>query len=492
MNGLLSHAHIPFFILSLIPLAAHAYIGSFSRFVADDFSSATLAVNKGVPGATWDWYVNWSGRFTASFFDSLAGYIGPSVMCWETGTAIFLCLAGMVTLAWQLFRVKSVSFRLFMAVFLPALILVAAFDITPDLPQSLYWGQGMRSLIFPLVPASFLASSICYLLISPSHKISRVWLMVIGLISFIAGGFGETYVVIQTSVYGLSIILVYFSGPAGFRKKSFPVLLTGLICSLAAMAVTIAAPGNRVRQAYFLPSPDILNLLFISARSYGAFLQSTFSAWNNLLTLMVLLLASIIVGYLYAKKKDSFPEDYRYPVIFSDHPFFRGFARKSLSTLLLVILLTYVCFVPAAYGMSTPPPDRTLIIPLYIFCIFLAIFGVLLGSQVQADNRFSFKFLRGKSKWIVWLLFFCFSFYVYRITTNILAVQSDYRRFASVFDRADRLIREAKSQGKTSVMVPEVHNHFGFSDFGAGTTYWLDEAVDSYYGIDVIVNKNMK
>jgi hypothetical protein len=54
------------------------------------------------------------------------------------------------------------------------------------------------------------------------------------------------------------------------------------------------------------------------------------------------------------------------------------------------------------------------------------------------------------------------------------------------------LIREAKAAGKTSVQVPEVHNHFGLSDYGAGTTYWLDQAVDGYYGIHVTVNKNMK
>jgi hypothetical protein len=40
--------------------------------------------------------------------------------------------------------------------------------------------------------------------------------------------------------------------------------------------------------------------------------------------------------------------------------------------------------------------------------------------------------------------------------------------------------------------VPEVHNHFGLSDYGEGTTYWLDDAVDSYYGLHVIINKNMK
>ncbi|NMB60556.1 MAG: hypothetical protein GYA12_15390 [Chloroflexi bacterium] len=54
------------------------------------------------------------------------------------------------------------------------------------------------------------------------------------------------------------------------------------------------------------------------------------------------------------------------------------------------------------------------------------------------------------------------------------------------------MIREAVSAGETTVTVPEVHNHFGLSDYGEGTTYWLDDAVDTYYGIHVIINKHMK
>ncbi|NLF52401.1 MAG: hypothetical protein GX577_14830, partial [Leptolinea sp.] len=155
VRWLIRNPFVSFAIVSLLPLAAHSYMGSFSRFVADDFSSATLAVNKGILAATLDWYVNWSGRFSASFFDSLMGYLPPSAMMWETGTAVFLILSGMVLSAWQLIGIRPRIDRLALAVLPTALILTGGFALAPDLPQALYWGQGMRSLILPLVPASF-------------------------------------------------------------------------------------------------------------------------------------------------------------------------------------------------------------------------------------------------------------------------------------------------------------------------------------------------
>jgi hypothetical protein len=487
VDWLLSHVYLAFFTLPLIPLAAHGFMGSFSRFVADDFSSATLAVNKGVLGATWDWYINWSGRFSASFFDSLFGYLGPASLSWVVGLTLLLLLAGLAACAGQLFPMGTRSFRLGLSLFFPALVLVSAFGLAPDLPQSLYWGQGMRSLIFPFIPAAFLAAYI-YSLCGRAGRIPAYAYLVVGLLSFIAGGFGETYVAIQTSTLALSIIAVYFSRPFGFRKKVIPLLLTSLIASLTAMAVMVAAPGNAIRQTYFLPSPRFVDLLIISARSLWLFLQTMLISADRLLILAVLILAAVSAGYLYAKQANLSIAPFNYP----ENPFFRGYTRTSLSILVSGVLLLYASLVPSAYGMSGMPPERTLIIPVLIFCCMLAALAALLGIHLYAEKHFAPVLSATQSAVLVWALFFLLSFYTYRVTCSILRVRADYQHFAEVFDRADRMIREARAQGESSVQVPEVHNHFGLSDYGAGTTYWLDQAVDSYYDIHVIINKGMK
>lgn len=482
-----AHGYLAFFGLPVITLSAHAYIGWFSRFVADDFSSATLAVNKGLLGATWDWYVNWSGRFTASFFDSLFGYLGPSSLRWETGGTLVLLLVGSSILTWQLLRVRPIPFRLGASIFLPASILVAAFRITPDLPQSLYWGQGMRSLIFPLVPAAFLASILVRLRDhSNAHNLAG-WLSVVALLSFLAGGFGETYVALQTTILLLFILVIWFEKPSSPQWKSLSAPVIGLVFSLAAMAVTVAAPGNNIRQSYFPPSPGILSLAQIAANSTGLFLQRVIVSADLVLSLLVLFLSSIACGWLCANhgffnnQSDGS----------GNHPFFTTFSRSLLSFSLIFSLLLYASFVPAAYGMSSPPPDRTVILPTIILCVYVSIAGFLVGNELLS-YRFWDKLPAPFVQSILWVLLFLYAAFTFQVTTRVLAVSNDYQRFAAVFDRADRLIREAKAAGKTSVQVPEVHNHFGLSDYGAGTTYWLDQAVDGYYGIHVTVNKNMK
>ncbi len=345
----------------------------------------------------------------------------------------------------------------------------------------------MRSLIFPLVPAAFLASILVRLRDhSNAHNLAG-WLSVVALLSFLAGGFGETYVALQTTILLLFILVIWFEKPSSPQWKSLSAPVIGLVFSLAAMAVTVAAPGNNIRQSYFPPSPGILSLAQIAANSTGLFLQRVIVSADLVLSLLVLFLSSIACGWLCANhgffnnQSDGS----------GNHPFFTTFSRSLLSFSLIFSLLLYASFVPAAYGMSSPPPDRTVILPTIILCVYVSIAGFLVGNELLS-YRFWDKLPAPFVQSILWVLLFLYAAFTFQVTTRVLAVSNDYQRFAAVFDRADRLIREAKAAGKTSVQVPEVHNHFGLSDYGAGTTYWLDQAVDGYYGIHVTVNKNMK
>ena len=60
------------------PLVIHIYLGSYSRFIADDFCSSAIARSQGIFRGTFYWYINWNGRFSANFLDSLFGYLGPA------------------------------------------------------------------------------------------------------------------------------------------------------------------------------------------------------------------------------------------------------------------------------------------------------------------------------------------------------------------------------------------------------------------------------
>ncbi len=487
VTRLLVHPYPLYCLLMLAPLAAHAYVGSFSRFVADDFSSAALTVNKGVLGATWDWYVNWTGRFSASFFDSLAGYLGPSSMKYAVAFSLVLLVAGMVLFASKVIS-GSLRQRIYTGLFLSSLALTSAFFIAPDLPQSLYWGQGMRSLIIPLIPLFFVLAILTDFDTEKSRNTRMAAFLSVAFLSFVAGGFGETYLVIQTTIFGLVILRQAIRKPFGFLKRSILTPLIALIFSIAAMAVTVLAPGNQVRQTYFPEPPSLFGVFTIAMESMGKFFDALMRSPENLILLVFITMASFTIGCLYAieqKSRDS--SRVESPAIFRV-PGVSFFIISAFS----FILLIFVSFLPSAYAMSTTPPPRTLVLPSLIFSIALITLGFAAG--LNSSHRFS------PRRWVpvipnsgLALLAAGFvAVFSLQVTTHILKVVPDYRFFATRFDRADKMIREAKSAGESTVTVPEVHNHFGLSDYGEGTTYWLDDAVDKYYGLHVIINKHMK
>lgn len=485
VSRLLTQPYPLYSLIALTPLAAHAYVGSFSRFVADDFSSAALTVEKGILGATWDWYTNWSGRFSASFFDSLSGFTGPSSMKYVVGISLLLLISGMVLFSTRVLQGSNRQNAL-TGLFLSSLVLTSTFFITPDLPQSLYWGQGMRSLMLPLIPLFFILAILKD--IDNGQKTKTAWIVVIAVLSFFAGGFGETYVVIQTTVFGLLILFLCMQKPFGVKKKKLLAPSIAMVSSIAAMVVTVLAPGNHVRQTYFPAPPSPVSLVSIAFESMGKFFDVIFRSPEMSSCLAFVSVAALVCGCLHAinynfKESDQntfFPSN-RIPEIL-----FPAIIACSF------FLLVFVSFLPSAYAMSTTPPPRTLVLPSLILSMALVALGFMVGLMVGGSliPKGLLRVLR--NSWVSLLAAVILAACSYQVTSRILAVVPDYRFFAERFDRADQMIREAKSAGETSVTVPEVHNHFGLSDYGEGTTYWLDDAVDRYYGLHVIINKHMK
>jgi hypothetical protein len=151
----------------------------------------------------------------------------------------------------------------------------------------------------------------------------------------------------------------------------------------------------------------------------------------------------------------------------------------------------YACFVPSAYGMSTTPPDRTLFIPTFILAAGVAACGWMAGVGWRAVTSKASAVKPHQALIARWVLFMAFAIHLFVTAGGILSLQPEYSRFARISDKAEELILEARQEGRDRVEIPEVHNLFGLSDFGAGTNEWLDDAVDQYYGIHVIINKNL-
>ncbi len=477
---LLRHARAAIAVLALIPLAAHAWMGSYSRFVSDDFSSAALAARLGVWGAAVDWYMNWTGRFSANLVDSLTGALGQKALGWQVLIVLLFWTIALTLVFSSLLTGGKPRMVWPASLFMASVLLTAAFQITPDLPQSLYWAQGMHSLALPMTLGTFLGAVL--LKIGDQDAVSGVapWVAGAGLLAFLAGGFGETYVSLQTLVLALLLAYTLLFSPPRNRGRMALVLGICLATSLLAMLIIILSPGNAARQAHFPPTPSLPAMLAISLQAFLAYLGRIFTSTWKIWQMAVLFICALLAGsgFLFGQVSDAGKKMNR-----------RGVHLAFAAALTLVLI--YACFLPSAYGMSTTPPDRTLFIPTFILAAGMAAGGFIVGAgwRVVIFNTAAAK----QRRMLItrWVLFLAFAIHLLVTVGGILSLQPEYSRFARVSDKAEEIILQARQEGRDRVEIPEVHNLFGLSDFGAGTNEWLDDAVDQYYGIHVIINKNL-
>jgi len=60
-------------------LLAFAYVGLFTRYMADDYCAAVAVRRDGFLGSQLGWYGGWTGRFSFSFVLAAAESVGPAV-----------------------------------------------------------------------------------------------------------------------------------------------------------------------------------------------------------------------------------------------------------------------------------------------------------------------------------------------------------------------------------------------------------------------------
>ena len=465
-------------VFFLAPIAAHAYIGSFSRFIADDYCSAAIAQSKGVLGGTLHWYKNWTGRFSANFLDSLMGYIGPSATPYAPSFALTLWLAALALAAYQfLWKIKG-AMRAAMAALLSAAVSFFTLDITPDMAQSLYWGQGMRSVVPPLVFAAALAGLLMRYP-DPGAPVKKISIAAGGLIAFIAAGFNETYAVLQ--ICALVLLWIVFATDkkrAAGRKDIFYLIAAGLAGALIAALLIYLSPGNKIRLAWelkeFPATPaGIPMTLRVSAAAFFSFLRGMFLTWPDLLSFLGLVSFSVLAGaFLGNVPSDSGEEG----------------ARRGTDILLMLpvfaALLIFSCFIPAAYGLKKAPPGRTLMIPCFVLVCAVLAWGYLAGAlasrslqkEITNRNKAGIKIV------IAFMLLLAISrtpFAVY----NTLQMRPEMSRYARYWDSTNAFIIKARSNGARSVIIPAMPNWAGLSEnVGPNPNDWANICAGDYYG----------
>jgi hypothetical protein len=295
--------------------------------------------------------------------------------------------------------------------------------------------------------------------------------------------------------------------------------------------LNLAAPGNIGHQALYAPVPGAPGLIKITLTSLSQMATHTLTRPLSLCALLSLLGVTMLAGA---------------GLLFDLRP--AALSKRSLQAALIGLpFITLVeilaCLVPAAYGQSTPPPDRTLIVPYYLLVCALAMWGYLAGqylrqwqmtffntnviarrlrdeaisssgaeiahlhcterSAVQMSQKplamtdrfglrgqhdetsYKHENLNLKRNILTGGLVLLFAITSLFSAAQIMQLRPTISQFAAAWDRSHSLILDAQAKGLAQVTVPPFPNWAGIEDISPDANFWVNRCAKMYYGIEV-------
>jgi len=442
-------------------LAGYAYLGSFTRMLADDFCSAYYANRLGLLRSVWYWYISWSGRYSAFVADWFVFKVapGPYAFHYIVPVMIILWLIFLTAIFYLAFRNKG-SNSFLHSTLLSSGFLFTLFLLGPNIPQSLFWWNGARAYSLPLMLFTF-----CVFLFRATRLFPKLSPEIgCGLsfaLLFLIGGMGETYAIGQGGVIVFLIFMNIVNGQKTSRADLY-TLTAGLAGTIFSIMVIIFAPGNAIRQSLLPPSPDLGKLISISVQGYAMYIHEFFIEPEKIAGLMGAILLYIWTGMQY---KDHISSN----------------ARQILMNILGGIALSFLCFPPGVYGYSEPPPSRTLIIPTFFLLACILYASYLTGGWLSGISR---NFLV-KGNWVMAASLILIGYSTVMNSMDLSKQRQDYADFAQKWDEVDKLIIDAKAKSQGSVNIPAMNNWAYLEAPTDNPRYWVTYCYSNYYGIQV-------
>jgi len=478
LNFLKLNAINHFFLISLsvfftLANLTHGFIGSFSRYGADDYCTAGKLNSLGFWNAQSFWYNNWTGRFSFTFFVSIFELFEPIItsvlpylfiICLYFSIYVFLiaALKKIIVEKSGLFSVLLTSISVFMILF-----------TVPNIRQNLYWMTGSTTYFLPIIMIFlFLSFLITQYDKRQKNKISNLIINLgVFLFGFILSGFSEVLSVIQVLIFGLAIVFILFS------KKRIELnlsLFIALLGSISGLMVMVIAPGNSVRLSQHLPSPDLFGLVF---NSLVLSLKFTFLWFVKHINIIWPTCTMIIVFSLFLKVRTEVIE----------------YLKKNKLTIfgffiVPCLALVYVSYLPSIWATAKPPVERVLIFPaviLTIMCVFLSLtVGIILKDLINQSRIPQNKLIT--IIYTVACLYFLLGVPFYQARINY-ANRAEARTFATRWDERETIIHEQLNNGESVLVVPMIpENILDVEHLQNDPSHWINVCAAEYYGVEQI------
>lgn len=355
-------------VIFALPLLAHALNMLNTRPLADDYVLSVIAREKGVLGAVAYWYNHWTGTPASIFGQSLVAKAGPLGNAVTPVLILTLWVGLLVMTTWLILRHIGFARSGWLAWILGFAVGWAVTAGIPNVYQSMYWTSGAVVYSGAMLLLTLQMTVMVFLIGYRPGRLTRT-VGVLGVlgIAISAGAFTQTVAAMQLVGYGLGFLAVIRMFKAEQRRSAMVVVGAAVLGAIIALGITLAAPGNAVRQANFLPQ-SFLQTILLSVQNTAAFFAISLSAYSAVPLLLVILLTSQAVRRFATKASH-----------FTFRQTLRGIALAVGAGLLLI--MAYLA--PAAYGMGQMPAARAWIVPQMILTLVAVASGSLIGLNLR-------------------------------------------------------------------------------------------------------------
>jgi len=457
-------------LLLFIAIATYFIIAtSFSvRYWADDFCAAVVHNKYGLWGAQKFWWMTWSGRFSYNFMLHVFTAFGE----WIIRILPLLIYSALILSIVPVFiniltrQRHKIQKSVMLASFFIIIILINA----PNIVQSFYWQTGALVYSMPLIFFN-LFLTLTYLLYKKSNKKTMAYshVLVPFLLTFIGGGFVETFAIAQSVIIALMIICSFIIKFPN-REKIRKILFFGLAGSVASLVAMSLSPGIRARQMTFSERGSVIFTLRSTLLGAKWYLQRFLSIKTSIYSFVVLFSITYFLVSEYfrnTKKKIGIKT--------------RDLLTISIFSIFSAILTTTAVFGISYYAMAYLPPERALFIVVYFIFVAFVVFSVCVSFGINIMWRKIQKQLNNINI-VLFIFFMVLLFSSFCSHWSVLKYRME--DYAFKWDIQEKEIRKQIREGEDVVIgyVKPVGDIDGFIE----NEGWVSSCASGYYQVDEI------
>lgn len=457
-------------ISSAFALGLYAYLGTFSRYLSDDYCEAARVSRSSLIQAVIDRYSDgaWraASRYSNITFVGFSEALGENSIPVTTAVMIVFYVAGLCWSISETRKLFNINWHISVDYFLGMMLAYFSLLIAPNLFQTVYWRSSMMTHFAPLAFGSLLFAFVMRQARALHAPAIFVYVFIV-FCAFIVAGFSEPPTTTLLTALSLLLASLWVWDTSSTRKRhialvgaAFAGIFLGFILMLFSPAITDVANEN---------PQSILQVLTTSF--YYAFVFTQ----DSLQTVPLPLLLSFLIPFLLVWSLKQTAENL--------------FPNFSKYIPLLIILLPFIMWIfisagfsPSVFGQGYPVERMRFLARLLLITTFV-LEGILFGLWVP-PFRLNRTFGIGLS-----LTIFAFISIVYPLRTAFNLTQHtlpEYSERARLWDLRDAFIKRHAADGETDLVVPGFSGIYGIKEIDDNPSHWVNVCAAEFYQVHSI------